>query len=323
MQAAMDELLSRLAGIGARPFAQRAKRSDRPVGLVLMHHGVAEVQGGPDELLPALGVDMFRAQLEHLSGRYEVVPLRELSARVSDRSPGQRLPVAITFDDDLSCHTEIVAPILESFGFHATFFLTGSTLNGPSSFWWQDMQMIRNRGESAWNEMRQRLAEDWPWAGLDSPTADLTLAVENLPADERDSVSTRLRELAGPEPLDPGLDAAGVKELVGHGFGVEFHTRRHYCLPTLNPGELDRAMREGVDELENVIGYRPTAIAYPHAKADLRIAAAAQQAGFDLGVVCRHAATTERQHPLLIDRVSALTTSLGSFALALARLSAA
>lgn len=82
-------------------------------------------------------------------------------------------------------------------------------------------------------------------------------------------------------------------------------------------------MREGIDELENVIGYRPTAIAYPHAKADLRIAAAAQQAGFDLGVVCRHAATTERQHPLLIDRVSALTTSLGSFALALARLSAA
>ena len=82
-------------------------------------------------------------------------------------------------------------------------------------------------------------------------------------------------------------------------------------------------MREGVDELNHVLSYRPRAIAYPHAKADLRIADTAQRAGFDLGLVCRHGAASEGQHPLLLDRVNAWTTSPGSFALALARLSAA
>ncbi len=205
----MAELLSRVAGIGARPLARRARRSADAIGLILMHHGVARAPGNPGDLLPALGLNGFGAQLEHLSRHYEVVPLTALSSRVRARSPGEPLPVAITFDDDLACHTEIVAPALESFGFHATFFLTGATLEGPSAFWWQDMQAIRDRGPAAWTEMRRRLAEEWPWAGLESADGDLTLAIENSPPEQRDAISARLRELAGAEPLESGLPAAG------------------------------------------------------------------------------------------------------------------
>ena len=80
-------------------------------------------------------------------------------------------------------------------------------------------------------------------------------------------------------------------------------------------------MHEGLDELEAVIGHRPTAIAYPHAKADVRIAAAAQLAGFEIGLVCRHGRASDHQHPLLLDRVNALIESPGRFALGLARIS--
>ena len=200
----MAELVSRVAGIGARPFARRAKRSADAIGLILMHHGVARAPGKPGDLLPPLGLNGFESQLQHLSRHYEVVPLTALSSRVRARSPGEPLPVAITFDDDLACHTEIVAPALERFGFHATFFLTGATLEGPSAFWWQDMQAIRDRGPAAWTEMRRRLADDWPWAGLESADGDLTLAIENSPPEQRDAISARLRELPQPSPWNPG-----------------------------------------------------------------------------------------------------------------------
>lgn len=285
-----------------------------------MHHEIAPEQGDPSrDLLPALGAELFRAQLQHLGRHYEVVPLRELVSRAENRSPGERIPVAITFDDDLSNHAAVAAPILEELGFPATFFLSGNCLTGPSPFWWQDLQLIVDQGPEGWSRMQRNLAEIWSWAELDGGVGNLSITIEALPPDQRDAVSARLRELAGPVPLDQGLTAKAVRSLVDAGFEVGFHTLRHYSLQTLDEDDLDRAMQEGLDELAQVIGYRPTSIAYPHAKADLRVAGAAERAGFELGFAAGHVAATPEQHPLLLARVVAQTESLGAFQWGLGR----
>lgn len=273
-------------------------------------------------LVPALGEHIFRAQLEHLGRHYEVVSLRELLQRLGRRRPGQRLPAAITFDDDLSGHAAIAAPTLEEFGFPATFFLNANTLRGPSPFWWQDLRTILDRGPGAWDELQARLAERWPWGRLRGTVADLANTIEASPPGQRDELAALLREQAGSDAIDPGLPRETVREMADRGFEIGFHTLRHYSLLTLNDGELDRAMTEGLDELAEAVGYRPTTISYPHGKADLRVAAAAQRAGFELGFVTGHAATTAEQHPMLLTRVVAWTDSLGSFAWALGRLAA-
>jgi peptidoglycan/xylan/chitin deacetylase (PgdA/CDA1 family) len=284
------------------------------MGLVLMYHEIAPTQGDPNrDVLPALGVDLFRQQLEHLERHYEVVPLRELVTRARSRSSGDRLPVAVTFDDDLSRHATVAAPILEEFGFTATFFLCGNTLKAPSPFWWQDLQVILDRGPDAWASLQRELAETWPWAALDGRRSDLTNTIEASPPELHDAIVRRLRELAGSDLLDEGLPAAAVKSLAAAGFEVGFHTLRHYRLETLAGDSLDRAMQEGLDQLTEVIGYRPTAIAYPHAKADLRVADSAQRAGFELGFLVGDTATRPEQHPLLLARVGAATDSLPTF----------
>ena len=322
----MPEMGPRLvAARGAATLMERrCRRSDRAVGLVIMHHEVAPAHGDPEhELLPALGRDVFEAQLEYLGRHYEVVPLRGLVDRARQRVRGQRIPATLTFDDDLTNHVEIVAPLLERFGFPATFFLNGNALERPSPFWWQDLQVIINRGPGAVSELRRELAGQWPWAGVDGPISDLTGTIEALPASQRDAVAARLRELAGDEFLEQGLRAEAIRGLAERGFEIGVHTRRHYALPTLDDDELERAMHDGVEELEAAVGYRPSAIGYPHGKADLRVADAARRAGFDLGAICTHQAAGPEQHPLLLDRVAGWTSSLGQFAWALGRLSMA
>lgn len=315
-----QELSSALATRVSRRWVRKARRSARSVGLILVHHEISETGGDwSRDVVPSLGKDLFRAQLEYLSSQYEVVPLREIAAQAQERSPGQRLPIALTFDDDLSCQTSIVAPMLESFGFPATFFLTGNSLNGGSSFWWQDLQVVADRDAGSATSLRRELADKWPWARLDAGIHELAQTIEALPPDERDAVAARLRELAGPDSLDAGLGPEAVKSLARRGFEVGFHTRRHYSLPTLDTKQLDAAMREGVDELEAVIGYRPTSIGYPHGKADLRVAESAQRAGFKIGVTGRFGSTGPEQHPLLLDRIEGRTDSLGHFAWSLGR----
>ncbi|MGH2981116.1 MAG: polysaccharide deacetylase family protein, partial [Solirubrobacterales bacterium] len=310
---------SLVSGGAGRLYGRRNRRSGRAVGLVLVHHGIAADQDPDAALLPALGADLFRAQLEYLRRHYEVVPVRDLAQRLRERSPGDRLPVAITFDDDLAGHASLAAPILEEFGFPATFFLNANTLDGPSTFWWQDLQAVLDRGQPAWEELKRRLAERWTWAGLGGTVGELSETIEASPPKQRDAIAEAISQVAGP-PIDRGLPAETVKDLVGRGFEIGFHTLRHYSLPTLDDRELRRAMSEGVEELADVVGYRPKAISYPHGKADLRVAEAAEQAGFELGFITGHAATTPEQHPLLQARLVAWTDSLGSFAWALGRL---
>jgi peptidoglycan/xylan/chitin deacetylase (PgdA/CDA1 family) len=303
---------------------QRARRRAGAIGIVLMHHEIAPRHGNREtDVVPALGIELFRAQLEHLRRNYEVVPLRELAPRMAQRTPGARIPVAITFDDDLARHLTVAAPALEEFGFAATFFLSGNGLEEATRFWWQDLQAILDRGPDAWASMQQELGQTWPWAVQASGFHRLATTIEALPPDERDEVAERLRALAGPVPADEGLRRDDVAELARRGFEIGFHTLRHYALPTLPEKRLDEAMSEGRDQLEDVAGYRPASIAYPHAKADLRVAEAAQRAGFEIGLVCGGGVATPEQHPLLIDRIDGWANSLAGFAWSLAMPAAA
>jgi peptidoglycan/xylan/chitin deacetylase (PgdA/CDA1 family) len=291
---------------------------------VILHHEIAPTQGdGSRELVPALGQDLFRAQLEHLGKHYDVVPLQELRAEAGARSWGDRIPVALTFDDDLSRHLSVAAPILEEFGFPATFYLCGNSLRGSSPFWWQDLQVILNRGPEAVADMKRELAGEWSWARLNGRTEDLTDTIEASPPQQRDAIAARLRDLAGPDRLDDGLSAEDVKSLVGRGFEVGFHTRHHYSLQSLDAKSLDKAMQEGIDELEEAAGYRPTSIAYPYANADLRIAEAAERAGFQLGVIGKQIVATPDQHPLLVPRFVGWTDTIGTFVWGLGRVTSA
>jgi peptidoglycan/xylan/chitin deacetylase (PgdA/CDA1 family) len=296
-----------------RPLAlgpeRAARRSARRVAVALVYHRIADSPGNLDrELLPALAARLFESHVHYLASRYRVVAASELPRALRERRPGDPFAVAITFDDDLRSHVDFAAPILERAGVTATFFLSGASLRNPHRFWWERLQEAVDR----------RL--DLSAVGLPATAGihELARTVESLPARDLDAIDAALRDLVGPDPADAGIRAEDVRRLLDAGFEIGFHTHHHYRLPPLPDEELERAMYEGREELEEVVGRRLTTIAYPHGRGDARVAAAARAAGFDLGFTGVPAPVMPGGDALLLGRLSPSYDSLGELAFNLA-----
>src|SRR5918999_999984 len=112
-----------LRGLG-RPLALEwaARRSARRGAIALVYHRIAESPGDRRrELLPALSSRLFESHVRYLASHYRLVTASELPRAARERRPGTPFPVAITLDDDLRSHVDMVAPILARAGATATF----------------------------------------------------------------------------------------------------------------------------------------------------------------------------------------------------------
>jgi peptidoglycan/xylan/chitin deacetylase (PgdA/CDA1 family) len=262
---------------------------------------------GGDErhkLVPALDRSLFEAHLHHLRSTYCVVPPSRLFDAAHERRPGERFPVALTFDDDLSSHAEVVTPALLQAGVPAAFFLCGAWDDTPNVFWWQDLQSIVDERRlpvelSACPDLDLSSAA----RGLPGAIHDVAERIERLAPEARDAVAAELRALADGEP--GGLSASDARGIIAAGFEIGFHTRRHYLLSTLDDSALRSTMRDGRERLEDLAGRRLTMVAYPHGKADGRIAAAARAEGYERGFTAWPFPVGPATDPLLIGRLEA------------------
>jgi peptidoglycan/xylan/chitin deacetylase (PgdA/CDA1 family) len=289
----------------ARLLVRVARFSGRGVAVALVYHRVGDPAGDPRrELVPALGTELFAAEVRHLVSTHRVVVASELLMAIRTRRRGERFPVAITFDDDLSSHVDAAAPILSAAGATATFFVSGASLHGSHRFWWERLQAA--------------VDDELDLSALDLQPGKATihqvgLRIQSLPPRARDELDARLAELVGPDPRESGLRVDGLRRLAASGCEIGFHTRRHDVLPALGDAELADAMRAGRSELEDVVGPLRT-ISYPHGLADARVAAAARDAGFETGFTGMPAAVTSGSDPLLLGRVSPSYASVGELA---------
>src|SRR5580765_797728 len=108
----------------ATSFRRRLARLRPAAGLVLAHHRIGEAAGDRErELVPALSTRAFEERLDLLQERYQVVPASHVLEAARSRQKGDRIAVALTFDDDLRSHLDVVAPILLRRGLLATIFV--------------------------------------------------------------------------------------------------------------------------------------------------------------------------------------------------------
>jgi peptidoglycan/xylan/chitin deacetylase (PgdA/CDA1 family) len=302
---------------------QLLRWSGSKTGLALAYHRLDLGEGSRGRgFVPTMSARLFESQVRHLKTCYRVVRASELLPSVAARRRGERFPVAITFDDDQRSHLQVAMPILRQVGVPATFFVCGASLDRPFSFWWERLEtaidrgatieqlveVVRPHGGSSVSEQRS--------GGLER----IVSTIRKLQASERDAVAAHLSDLAGPDPSTAGIRAEGLRDLAAAGFEIGFHTLRHDSLTQLDDDSLAQAMLEGRDRVTRTVGRELTTIAYPHGKADARVAAAARAAGYRFGFTSRGKSVPSPEiDPLLIGRVDPRLTSVSDFALDLAR----
>jgi peptidoglycan/xylan/chitin deacetylase (PgdA/CDA1 family) len=291
----------------------RVRTSAGVRGAALVIHDVAPRAGDPElEVNPALATKQLERIVSYLCRRYHLVHAADLVAAAHGRKPGELVPVALTFDDDIPSHLEHAAPALARHGATATAFLCGAA----DPFWWQRLQQAVDTGalEAAHLPQIDPRLTAAATARRSWAIGRLAKAIEDLEPEQRDAVSTTLAELAPGTPAP--LGAAGARALLDFGWELGFHTRRHDVLVALDEDGLATALRDGRDWLPSA----PRALAYPHGKAGPREAAAARAAGYEVAFTGAAEVVTEESDPHLIGRVQPAVATLGTFALQLARL---
>lgn len=309
-----EPIRERVRLLVAGTLERRVRRSPAIRGAAIVFHAVHPHGGDPDvEIDPPVATTRLDRAVGYLARHYELVSASELPSAARTRGAGERVPIALTFDDDLPGHLEHAAPVLERHGAGATAFLCGAR----SPFWWQLLQVAvdtRAIDPPALDPVPPELVEQ---ALERRPRAigRLAKAVEDLAPAERDRVSACLEGAVAVTP--PLLGMEGAAALAARGWEIGFHTRRHDVLTVLD----DRALREAIhDGREEVLGGGPRTLAYPHGKAGEREAAAAREAGYRTAYTGRAEIFTDHTDPHLIGRLQPDTGTLGRFALQLARM---
>jgi peptidoglycan/xylan/chitin deacetylase (PgdA/CDA1 family) len=268
-----------VAGHVARAIGVARGRS-----LALVYHRI-DAEPRAATVVPAVSADLFRRHVEALADVADIVSLEELLGDLRRRG---RPRVALTFDDDFVSHADHALPVLASAGLRATFFLSGRSLHGLGPYWFEllDDLVVSNGVKGA----AQRL-------GIE--TADLHALVAVCESDRR--MPERLAAEAG-FVLARHLDGGQIRSLADAGMSIGFHTLQHSVLTRLHDEELLDALMRGRAELENAVGRRLRLFAYPHGKADARVARATADAGFSAAWTGRPTAMRRGSNRMLLGR---------------------
>jgi peptidoglycan/xylan/chitin deacetylase (PgdA/CDA1 family) len=252
--------LLRLAPLRAAALRAATARGN---GLALLYHRVTDDDAAlPGDLVPSIPRRLLRRQLEVLGEVGDLVPLERLHTPAGDR---RRPRFGLSFDDDYRSHGEQVLPVLRALGITGTFFLSGRSLHRLGPYWFESLErLVAERGL---DQARRLLG-----VGAATP-ADLAVTCEGNPRLQR--LVAAAVDLA-PDHLRP----AQIAQLAEAGMAVGFHTLHHRRLVDLDGDGLRLALADGREALEAAAGGKVDLLAYPHGKADGRVAAAARAAGY-------------------------------------------
>jgi peptidoglycan/xylan/chitin deacetylase (PgdA/CDA1 family) len=270
----------------AGPVNQAARRiaAARGRSLVLVYHRVAPDGSRPSLLVPTIPEALFRRQVQALGEVGELVPLAELLGTPQEQ---RRSRFALTFDDDYQSHADHVLPLLGGLGVHGTFFLSGRSLHGLGPYWFEVLEwLIDTQGL---HDVTERL-------GIPARTAaELALSCERDPQRQQ-----TLEEAAEQSPMH--LQPVQIQALAAATMTVGFHTLHHPVLPVLADDALARALTEGRHELASVTGQPLSLLAYPHGKANHRVADRVRAAGYTAAWTGQPRAMRFGDDPFLLGR---------------------
>ncbi len=118
---------------------------------ILMYHYISPLPGDADEFRVGLTVEphIFRGHLQYLyDAGYTTISLYDLHAALMIGAPLPPQPIILTFDDGHLDHYTEAFPVLQEFGFTATFFIIADRvdMNDPAYMTWGQIREMAAAG---------------------------------------------------------------------------------------------------------------------------------------------------------------------------------
>lgn len=238
------------SGIG--PLLTQRRRQWSGV-LVLTYHRVLPPPG-PRYLGEVWSTtpERFEEQLDQLTASCDVVGTAAVP-RLRN-TPGRY--VAITFDDGYRDNYEHAFPLLRDRGLPATLFLTTGVLDGVAMPWWDELAWLHAGIRPDSGACLGSLREVIDRYRRSTPVQARMLLTELAAASTRDPLTQA-------DIRDEWITWDMAREMDAGGIDIEAHTIHHPLLSRLSPDEQFAEISGSADRIEEEIGRRPHAFAYP------------------------------------------------------------
>ena len=267
-------------GLSKTGYLRRAAHTG-PV--VLTYHGVLPAEYKVVD--PALDgslvtADSFRRQLRFLKEQYNVISPEEFLLSCETQHGLSPRTVLLTCDDGLRNGLHDMLPILQEAGLKCLFFVTGASLaTPPTMLWYEELYLMflagpenfslelleigvqahanRREKRSLWWELVRKLSRydlDRRRSLLESIRMQLGLS-ERWDSEYREDPACNRRFLL--------LNQTELKQLVGAGMCIGSHTLSHPMLSKSSPEVAWSEISESKHNLEQALGQKVSALAYP------------------------------------------------------------
>ena len=289
----------------------------RPIGRsIIMYHRIAISEFDPWNL--AVSPNEFALQLARLRTK-TVLPLTEF-VRLHSRQQLPRNVAAITFDDGYACNALVAAPMLESFGLPATFFIVSEAISNREEYWWDQLAAIVN---SPGFDCKAAigLLTNYSVSALartahpgTTPNADYVVLwwpLRSLSAEVRQRYLNELRDLMRLEKVlrqsHRPMTQAEVRTLAANPlFEIGGHTMTYPPLSTRPPDEQEVEIVAGLRRLEASVGTTVRCFSYPFGDLSSVTQEIVRAAGFACAVTTEPRRVKLDDDPFRLPRLQAL-----------------
>jgi peptidoglycan/xylan/chitin deacetylase (PgdA/CDA1 family) len=256
-------------------------------------------------LVPPCESARLENTIRFLSDSFPIVRLDELLDRIQGKSQAQEGVVALTFDDGLWNHGEVVYAVLKRLSVPATFYICSDMIDRPGSIWtWEILSRLRRLSPTA----QKRFYEA---AGVTDDLQKIVDWMKTIPVDRREHIEEEIHDCTPGFQFTPlEQDRFGlmswrqIQNLDPNLITIGSHTATHVDLPQADPERLVRELSRGKEILESQLNRKVEHFAYPNGNFNQQVLPLVKKY-YSSAVTTRSGMVKTGDNPLLLNRIHA------------------
>lgn len=291
-------------------------RLTSPSVVILRYHSV---QDSPELFSNSIGDGIvhrksaFKEQMEIVARCFTPITLDDILLFIKNGKGIPRKAVAVTFDDGFVDNYEIAAPILDSLGFRAAFYVTvGSVETRKPPWFYRLRRAFFTTRRRDWLDSKE--GQVWKLDNQEGKNAAFMFACEQcarLTSDTQELNLKRIEDVLGVDPPHKAdnvmMNWEQIKQLHKAGHIIGSHTLTHPNLARIEETDLRGELNVSKQIIEDKLGTSiihfsyPSPILEPHwTEATIK---ATREAGYQTAVTCTPGSVRINTNPLSLNRI--------------------